>query len=149
MTPVDPPRLALYLLHRYGADNEALAGDLVEELTRRRSRLWFWGQVIAAIAIARFRRPAEIRPLRLVDQRSLPLQTLPSAQLRPLVNLTASPINGIGGLGIVSILLLSTAVQPAMWTLALVALIAGIVLGVARIVFTRHRAEPVHSCLGL
>ena len=56
------------------------------------------------------------------------------------VVLTASPIRGIGGLGIAALLLVMTAIRPATWSFALLALSAGLLFGVARILFTRRRA---------
>lgn len=43
-----PPRLAVWLLLRLAPDyrREALVGDLIEELRHRRSRVWFWRQVL-------------------------------------------------------------------------------------------------------
>jgi signal peptidase I len=48
----DPPRFATWLLERVGSSyrREALAGDLVEEFQKGRSRFWFWRQVLQAIA---------------------------------------------------------------------------------------------------
>jgi len=67
MTIRRPPRLALALLERLVPGSALLAGDLTEEYGRRPSRWRVWREVIAAIAIAWFARPDEIRPLRLVD----------------------------------------------------------------------------------
>jgi hypothetical protein len=55
MTPTTPPRVATMLLNRFAA-NDALAGDLQEEYRRGRSAAWYWRQVVAAMAIAAFRR---------------------------------------------------------------------------------------------
>ena len=66
MKPRHTPRLALALLGRFVPDSEPLAGDLVEQFEGR-STLWFWVQVLAAIAAARRVRTAEIRPLHLVE----------------------------------------------------------------------------------
>jgi hypothetical protein len=47
-----PPRLAEWLLTRApGPLTDALAGDLAEEFTRGRSRVWYWRQVLAAVAV--------------------------------------------------------------------------------------------------
>lgn len=48
----DPPGLAIWLLQRLYRvnNNEALTGDLIEEYRKRRSRGWFWKQVLIAIA---------------------------------------------------------------------------------------------------
>ena len=49
--PIKPPRLALALLQRFVPDDEPLSGDLVEEFQLRRSRTWFWWQVLTAIVV--------------------------------------------------------------------------------------------------
>ena len=53
-----PPRLALWILGRWGSayHSESLAGDLVEQYQQGRSRAWCWKQVLAAILIARVSR---------------------------------------------------------------------------------------------
>jgi hypothetical protein len=47
------PVLGNWLLERTGCGrwNEALAGDLLEEFQQRRSRMWYWRQVLTAIAV--------------------------------------------------------------------------------------------------
>ena len=131
------PRLALTLLERFVPDNEALAGDLLEEFDARPSTVWFWVQVLAAIAAARRTGGAEIRPLRLVD-----LQPADAAErtrrfgLRfPSVNL--SPVAGVGGLGIVLLIGLMTRTMPAAWWLVLASALAGCALGAVLIVVAR------------
>src|SRR5262249_23749486 len=49
----DPPRIASWMLEHlaFGSRNEALAGDLLEELRRGRSVAWYWGQALGARAI--------------------------------------------------------------------------------------------------
>lgn len=51
MTPVQPPRMATWLLKRLasGPHRQSLAGDLVEQYQRRRSARWYWWQVLVAI----------------------------------------------------------------------------------------------------
>jgi hypothetical protein len=143
MKPLSPPRLAVYVLRRFLAHNEPLAGDLLEEFERRRSRVWLWSQVIAAVIVnGRRRGEVEIRPLHLVEERLTPLRMLDSDRLRPIVNLTASPVHGTGGLGIVSLLLLSTALEPGMWWFFVLSLLAGIGVGWARISRARRHGLP-------
>jgi hypothetical protein len=50
-----PPKFALWLLEQWGSPyhSESLAGDLIEQYQEGRSRAWCWGQVTAAIVIAR------------------------------------------------------------------------------------------------
>jgi hypothetical protein len=53
-----PPAIATWLLEHLvrGPQSEALAGDLFEEFTRRGSPLWYWRQVLKAIAASFARR---------------------------------------------------------------------------------------------
>jgi hypothetical protein len=142
---ITPPRLAAYLLRRCLPQNEPLVGDLLEEFDRRQSRLWFWWQVLAAIAVATFRRPEDVRPLHLVDERITPLVPRPTVPMASRIGmnggliLTASPIRGIGGLGIATLLLVMTVLRPATWSLALLALAAGLLFGGLRIIYMRRR----------
>ncbi len=137
-----PPRLALALLERFVADSEPLAGDLVEQFGHRPSALWFWVQVLAAIAAAGTAASVEIRPLRLVD-----LQPADAAErtrrwiLRfPAVNLSASPVSGIGGLGLAIFAGLTTRVVPGAWWVLLASACAGSALGLAMIAARRENA---------
>jgi hypothetical protein len=50
-----PPAFATSLLVRLGEEDDALAGDLLEEFSRGRSRTWYWRQVLAAISLAAVR----------------------------------------------------------------------------------------------
>jgi hypothetical protein len=52
-----PPKFALWLLTQWGSTyhRESLAGDIVEQYQQGKSRAWCWGQVAAAIVIARAR----------------------------------------------------------------------------------------------
>ena len=130
------PRLALALLERFVPDSEPLAGDLVEEFERRPSTVWFWVQVLAAIAAAWGARSGEIRPLRLVDlQPADAVERTRRLSLRfPAVNLSASPVAGVGGLGLVIFASLVTRVMPTAWWLLLASALAGCALGVVMIV---------------
>lgn len=148
MKSLTPPRLAVALLRRRLSHNEPLVGDLLEEFDRRQSRLWLWWQVLAAIVVTTFRRPEEVRPLQLIDEdaRITPLVPRPSAAMPRRINanggmvLTASPIRGIGGLGIAALLLVMTVIRPATWSVALLALVAGLLFGIVRIFYTRRRS---------
>jgi hypothetical protein len=141
MTLREPPRLALALLERLVPDSAFLAGDLTEEYQRRQSRCWLWWEVLGAIAIAWCQRPDEIRPLRLVDlQPGDAVERTRTMGLRfDAVNVSASPLTGIGGLGIATLALVTTLVMPAAWWLFLGSLFAGVVLGVVMIARNRRR----------
>jgi hypothetical protein len=142
MTSPQPPRLALALLERFVPDSGPVSGDLVEEFERRPSRPWFWWQVLVVIAMAWFSRPEVIRPLQLVDlQPSEALERSRKMSLRfPPVNLTASPLYGIGGLGLVGLALLTALVVPGIWWALLASALAGVALGIVMIARQRHRA---------
>ena len=143
MSDRHPPRVALALLERFAPDSEPLAGDLVEEFERRPSIVWFWVQVLAAIAAGWGTCADEIRPLRLVDlQPADALERTRRLSLRfPSVNLSASPVTGVGGLGLVILASLVTRVSPTMWSLLLVSALAGCALGVVMIVARRYGDE--------
>lgn len=138
MTHSHPPRIALWLLERFGPDNEPLIGDLIEQFETR-SRWWFWRQVLAALVLARFQRPREIRPLRLVDRE--PGDVAPPVSEWRTINLTASPIHGVGGLGLLALAVLVSFVAPQVWWAALVVLLNGILLGAALILIEQLRAR--------
>jgi hypothetical protein len=140
------PRLALVLLDRLVPDSEPLAGDLVEEFTERRSVVWFWVQVLAAIAAAWSTRNVEIRPLRLVDQQPADaLERTRRMALRfPSVNLSGSPIAGVGGLTLLTLICLMTRTVPTAWLLLLASALTGVVLGLLRVAVRDrvHAAGP-------
>ena len=54
MKPTNPPALATKLLESLVAErtSEALLGDLIEQYAAGRSRLWYWRQVLQALAIS-------------------------------------------------------------------------------------------------
>jgi hypothetical protein len=47
-------RAPLWILERFGID-EAVIGDLVEQLARGRSQVWFWRQAVSALLLAIYR----------------------------------------------------------------------------------------------
>src|SRR5439155_12551414 len=57
MTRTHPPRLATWLLKRFGFSRytQAILGDLTECYRRRQSTLWYWRQVAIAIIGSRWR----------------------------------------------------------------------------------------------
>lgn len=139
MTNRQPPRLALALLEHLVPDSAPLAGDLIEEFESGQSRRWVWWQVCTAIWISLFREPDVIRPITLVDLQpsdALERSRKLTLRFRP-VNLTASPLYGVGGLGLVFLSLLVSLVVPGAWLVIFASMLAGVALGILMI--ARHR----------
>jgi hypothetical protein len=136
MKTPQPSTLALRLLNRFIPEGEPLAGDLLEEFGRRQSQLWLWRQVLLAIVIHAIRRPANVRPLKLVDQEfEIPEKRMP----RRHVNLTGSPLPGIGAVGLAALAILVTVVNPQGWLIVLSGVVAGIVFGGVLVMVRRHK----------
>jgi hypothetical protein len=142
MKTVQPPRLAVVLLEHFAADNEPLVGDLLEEFGVRQSRTWFWRQVLYALLTGSFRHH-DARPLRLLEEHaSLDFAPLHPRTLPPApINLSASPIPDIGGLGLVALGSLVAVVRPEVVWLALPTIAAGVLLGII-LVLIRRRSGP-------
>lgn len=135
MTRRHAPRTPIALLEWLVPDSGPLAGDLVEEFDRRQSVVWLWWQVLVAIAALFFEEPVEIRPLRLVDEQPIDAMKRTDRWNRRVrtVNLAASPIPGVGGLGLLVLCFLVTLVMPGAWWGLLGSTIAGVALGWALI----------------
>jgi hypothetical protein len=114
-----------------------MAGDVLEEFHTRQSRLWLWRQVVVAIAM-NARTPREIRPLRLVDRAPGAQLPNPAVVSRRTINLTASPVPGVGGLGLLALAVLITLATPHAWIFLLAVVLDGILLGAAW-AFINHR----------
>ena len=145
MTPLPAPRLGLAILNRLADRNEALAGDLLEGYRLRQSRVWFWRELLGAIASGSFRK-TEIRPLKLVEFPSwkAPLENF-EAKRRKLqtLGLSASPVEGIGGLSIIAIVFFITLFQPVLWVMLSAGFVAGTAVGLALAAYRRrHRPTP-------
>ena len=136
MTTTHPPRLALWLLNRMLPAGDPLTGDLVEEFARRRSSLWFWRQTTGALLAIRERYRSGIS----LGLRENPETGSSSRFLRRHVNLTASPLHGIGGLGLVALAVLVSVMSPGSWLVALAILLHGLVLGAVLAYVRRRRA---------
>jgi hypothetical protein len=119
MTRRQAPRLAIALLERFLPDSCPLLGDLIEDFERRPSKGWFWWQVLTAVAAATwsFDRPGEIRQLRLVELQ--PVDAIERSRRMCLrfrtINMIASPLSGVGGLGFAALTFLVTIVSPGTW----------------------------------
>lgn len=149
MTTPHPPKRAAWLLERLSGDNEPLIGDLHEEFARRQSAWWFWRQVLAVAINRPFRRPCGIRPLRLLDDDPI-CSTLGQRAAAPRsINLTASPVPGIGGLGLAVLAGLVTTVRPEAWWLLAGSVLGGIALGIVLIGLgaRAHDSERNHGVL--
>jgi hypothetical protein len=122
MTQQRPPRLAVALLHRFSAD-PALIGDVLEEYEQRRSRLWLWRQVTAAVAVNLSGRARDTQPHRW-----------------RAINLTAAPRrSAAGGLGVVGLALLVTIVLPQAWWLLAIGAAGGIGVGAVLVIISRRQ----------
>lgn len=136
MTKRHPPRVALWLLDRILPAGDPLTGDLVEEFGRRGSRLWFWRQTAGALLARRERNRLPVAPLGLVEGPIDGLSTV-DRHIRT-VNLTASPIYGVGGLGLVVLATMVSLMSPGSWLVALAILLTGLALG-AVLAYVRGR----------
>ena len=135
-----PSRLALGLLNRFIPDDEPLAGDLLEEFGRGRSQLWLWRQVLLAILIRSFRKPHDRRPLKLAESGAA-VEIVGGGCTSPpkSINLAASPVVGIGGLGLLALGVLVTIVSPQAWWMVVAGVLAGALLGVALVLIRKRR----------
>lgn len=136
MTRLQPSAVARALLRLLSSVDEPLAGDLLEEFHSGRSRLWLWRQLLVGLATRRPPRPVA-SPLGLAPAEWVPIRRLPDAWT---VNLTASPVSGIGGLGIALLGALVTIVEPAAWFLPVSGVTGGVLLGIAMIALHRRRS---------
>jgi hypothetical protein len=137
MTRSHPPRLALYLLRRFLGHDEALVGDLIEGFARNGSRVWIWRQTLAALATDARRPRDEDHPLGLADpfDHAAPQRAVTTPRT---VNLTASPLPGIGGLGLVAFGVLVAVVNPAVAWIFLPAIVGGVALGIVMVIRRRR-----------
>jgi hypothetical protein len=151
MTPRHAPRAPIALLEWLVPDSAPLAGDLVEEFEHRQSVLWLWWQVLAAIVALLVDQPLEIRPLRLVDDQPLEAMERTRDWNRRFrnINLSASPIPGVGGLGLLVMCALVTMVMPGAWWGLLGSTVAGVALGFALIASRRDRSSAAASAARL
>jgi hypothetical protein len=108
------PTIAVVLLERFCRD-ESLAGDILEEYQHRRSRAWLWRQVAVAVLLG-----------------------LPYGLLRRPRSSARMPMP-VGGIGLIAIVILVTAVSPGAWWLIGVGLFGGVFVAAALIAAGRRR----------
>jgi hypothetical protein len=131
--------LALWLLGHLAHRNEPLAGDLLEQFRSRRSALWLWSQLLFAIAMGSFRQPRVPVALNLTPIDPVVAEWLISRRLTPRrVNLS-SPVEGVGGLGMMVMGLLLTTVVPDVWWFVVGGIVCGLALGMTLAFRRRHR----------
>ena len=152
MTRLDPPRLAVGLLARVLPADDPLAGDLLERYAATGSRLWLWRQVLMAIVLRGFVPRDRERPLGLAE----PSAALMEERFQPLApfraeRLAASPVSGVGGLGLIALSVLLALFLSDVWLVLLMAVAGGVVLA-ATIATLRRRTmltEPARSSLSI
>jgi len=133
------PRLALWLLSHLAHRNEPLAGDLVEQFRTRRSVLWLWSQILLAIAMGSFRQSHTPAALNLTQLDPIVLEWLVSRKLPPRrVNLS-SPVEGVGGLGLMMMGFLLSTVVPDVWYFVMGGIVCGLALGTTLAYRRRHQ----------
>ena len=136
-------RVALSLLQRLAHRNEPLAGDLLEEFQRRQSALWLWAQLLLAIALGSFRQLRAPVALNLtpIDPIVAQWQMDRKLGIRRKVNLTGTPIEGVGGLSAVILGFLLSTVVPDVWWFVFGGITCGAALGTAMVY--RRRKRPM------
>ena len=132
-------RLALWLLGQLARRNEPLAGDLHEQFRSGRSVVWLLSQLLYAIANGSFRAPQIPAALNLTQVDPIVLEWLVSRKLPPRrVNLS-SPVEGVGGLGMMLMGLLLGTVVPDVWYFVMGGIFCGLGLGLMLAYRRRHR----------
>lgn len=131
--------LALWLLRRVAHRNEPLAGDLLEQFREGRSVFWLWFQLLYGIAVGSFRQPPTPAALNLNQLDPVVLEWLVSRKLPPRrVNLS-SPVEGVGGLGMMLMGLLLSTVVPDVWYFVMGGIVCGVGLGMTLAYRRRHQ----------
>jgi MFS family permease len=133
--------LALWLLNHLAHRNEPVAGDLLEHVRGGRSTLWLWWQLLMAIAAGSFRQPRAPVALNLPPIDPIVAEWLASKKLPPRrVNLS-SPVEGVGGLGLMMLGLLLSTVVPEVWWFVVGGIVCGLALGLT--LAYRRRNHPM------
>jgi MFS family permease len=134
-------RLALWLLGHLAHRNEPLAGDLVEQFRIRRSASWLWSQLLIAIIAGSFRQPRTPVALNLTPIDPIVAEWLASRRLTPRRVILSSPVEGVGGLGLMMMGLLLSTVVPDVWWFVIGGIVCGLALGIT--LAYRRRRKPL------
>jgi hypothetical protein len=132
----------VWLLETYVPDDEPLTGDLIEAFEAGQSRAWFWRQAVAGLLLGPRPKPGEVRPLRLVEGE--PAETASPVFERRAINLTASPIYGIGGLGLAALAVMIAVSSPESFGIMVAIVLSGMLLGVLW-ALVRRRRRPART----
>ena len=133
--------IALWLLGRLAHRNEPLAGDLLEQYPYR--ALGALALVAAALCDGNgsFRQPRVPVALNLTHVDPIVLEWLVSKKLPPRrVNLS-SPVEGVGGLGMMMMGFLLSTVVPDVWWFVMGGIVCGLALGMT--LAYRRRRKPM------
>ncbi len=130
---------ALWLLGQLAHRNEPLAGDLVEQFRRGRSAPWLWSQLLLAIAMGSFRQARGPVALNLTPIDPIVAEWLVSRRLTPRRVSMSSPVEGVGGLGMMMMGFLLSTVVPDVWWFVMGGITCGLGLGMTLAYKRRHR----------
>jgi len=119
MTGLEPPRLALAVLRRFLPDNEPLVGDLLEGFAARRSRVWLWREVIAAMVLHALQPRDHEHPLGLASSVTDTVRDEPPAAV----------ITGNGTLGLFALILIIALAGAQVWWFFVPAVAGGAAIG--------------------
>ena len=131
--------LAIWLLGRLAHRNEPLTGDLLEQFRSGRSVLWLWSQILFALAMGSFRQPRVPVALNLTPIDPIVAEWLMSKRLTPRRVTLSSPVEGVGGLGLMMMGFLLSTVVPDVWWFVMGGIVCGFALGTTLAFRRRHR----------
>lgn len=131
--------VALWLLNHLAHRNEPLAGDLLEQFRLRRSALWLWSQLLYAMVIGSFHQPRTPVALNLTPIDPVVAEWLVSRRLTPRRVTLSSPVEGVGGLGMMMMGFLLSTVVPDVWWFVMGGIGCGLGLGLTLAYRRRHR----------
>ena len=136
-------RSGLSLLNRVADRNEALAGDILEGYRLRQSALWFWREFLGALLTGAFRSTGEIRPIKLVQHPTWQQPREDFEKTRRMLRtagLSASPVDGIGGMSMAIAIAAISVMQPVLWIVLAFGIVLGSLVGLLRALSGRWRA---------